>query len=208
MKPAHIKCQRQKEIRSIYKKRRIIWSEKRNLGLIELEKPIRHGWFKEIIITQKISKHKNKAAIKEVYSLVEKLFWGRNKEEAEKMWLFQTSKYLINKEIPTISKRQFNKLSDAAKYLCVPFYYKTESKKWKTRFYVKIPKTAYRIKFTKAYITHSKRIDPKLESKDVLLAQQLLKNGFYEANKKISSLQGLLENRTKKKTESENKRIR
>ena len=50
---------------------------------------------------------------------------------------------------------------------------------------MKIPKGAYRIKFTKAYITHSKRIDPQLESEGALLEQQLLKNGFYEANEKI-----------------------
>lgn len=37
---------------------------------------------------------------------------------------------------------------------------------------------------TRAYITHSKRIDPILESEATLLKQQLLKRGYYEAEKK------------------------
>lgn len=185
MKPAHIKCQRLKEIRRIRKRQRKIWEEKWGLGFIELKKPIRHGWFKEIIITHRVENYKNRVAIRELYDKIEKIFWGKTKEDAERKWLHETSKYLINKEIPTISRRQHNKLSHKAKSLCVPFYHMIESKKLKLRYYVKIPKGAYRIKFAKAYITHSKRIDPELESEGDLLEQQLLKIGFYEANEKL-----------------------
>lgn len=185
VKPPHIKCKRQKEIRRIRKRQRQIWAEKRALGFIELRKPIRHGWFKEIVITHRVENYKNRAAIREVYDKVEKIFWGKTKEEAERKWLHETSKYLINKEIPTISRKQYNRLSHKAKSLCVPFYYMIESRKLKLRYYVKIPKGAYRIKFTKAYITHSKRIDPKLESECALLEQQTLKHGYFEASEKL-----------------------
>ncbi len=185
VKPAHIKCKRQKEIRRIQKRQRQLWVEKSELGLIELKKPIRHGWFKEVVITHHVENYKNRAVIREVYDNLEKIFWGRTKEEAERKWLHETSKYLINKEIPTISRKQYNRLSHKAKSLCVPFYYMVESKKVRLRYYVKIPKGAYRIKFTRAYITHSKRIDPKLESESALLKQQILKQGYYEANEKL-----------------------
>jgi len=171
-------------VRRIWKRRSEIWKEMRGLGYIELKKPIRHGWFKEIIITHKVERYKNKAAILEIYDKIEKIFWGRTKEEAQKKWLHQTSKHLIYKDFPTISKRQFNKLSFKAQYMCTPFYYKNECKKLKLRFYIRIPKGAYRIKYTRAYITHSKRIDPILESEDALLGQQLVKSGYYEANEK------------------------
>lgn len=185
MKPAHIKCKREKEIRRNRKRQRELWAEMKALGFIELKKPIRHGWFKEIVITHRVENYKNRAAIREVYDKIEKIFWGKNKEEAERKWLHETSKYLINKEIPTISRKQYNRLSPKAKSLCVPFYYMIESKKLKLRYYVKIPKGAYRIRFTKAYITHSKRIDPKLESASALLKQQILKHGYYEASEKL-----------------------
>jgi hypothetical protein len=69
--------------------------------------------------------------------------------------------------------------------MCIPFYYKNERKKLKLRFYIKIPKGAYRIKYTRAYITHSKRIDPILEREAALLEQQLLKKGYYETDQKL-----------------------
>lgn len=173
-------------MRRIWKRRSEVWKKMRGLGYIELKKPIRHGWFKEIIITHKVDRYKNKAAILEVYDKIEKIFWGRTKEEAQKKWLYQTSKHLIYKDFPTISKRQFNKLSFKAQCMCIPFYYKNERKKLKLRFYIKIPKGAYRIKYTRAYITHSKRIDPILEREAALLEQQLLKSGYYEADQKLN----------------------
>ncbi len=184
LKPKHIKQQREKEIRQIYKRWREIVTENKALGYIKLVKPVRHGWFKEIIITHKVERYKNKAAILEVYDKVEKRFWGRTKEEANEHWFQQTSKYFIYKDFPTISKKQFNKLSFKAQCMCTPFYYKTERKKQKLRFYIKIPKGAYRVKYTRAYVTHSKRIDPALEREDALLDQQLLKSGYYNLAQK------------------------
>ncbi len=184
MKPKHIKEKREKEVRRLWKRRREIWQEMRALGYTKLKTPIRHGWFKEIIITHKIERYKNESAILEVYDKIEKLFWGRTKAEAQKKWEHQTSKHLIYKDFPTISKRQFNKLSFKAQCLCAPFYYRNERKELKLRFYIRIPKGTYRIKYTRAYITHSRRIDPLLESESALLEQQFLKNGYYEADQK------------------------
>lgn len=180
MKPAHIKGQRPKIIRQIHKRQRKIWEEQRNLGYIKLKKPIRHGWFKESVITKHVERYKNQKYILEIFEKLKKSFWGRTKEAAAEKWLQETSKYLINKELPTISHRSFNKLSDGAQRLCTPFRYYTEEKKLKLRFYVNLPKGTYKIKFTRAYVTHSKRIDSRLESEDALLEQQLLKNGLYE----------------------------
>ncbi|KZS40947.1 hypothetical protein AWE51_24410 [Aquimarina aggregata] len=70
--------------------------------------------------------------------------------------------------------------------MCTPFYYKNERKKLKLRFYIRIPKGAYRVKYTRAYVTHSKRIDPLLESESALLEQQLLKRGYFEADQKLN----------------------
>lgn len=179
MKIKHIKEQRQKEVRRIRKRLREIYKEIFNLGYIQLDKPIRHGWFKEIVITQNVTRYKNESYILELYEMIEKIFWGRTKEEADKNWFQQTSKHLIYRDFPTISRKQFNKLSDKAQQLCTPFQYKNENKKLSIRFYIRIPKGAYRIKYTKAYVTHRKRIAPTLKSESDLLNYQLIKKGYY-----------------------------
>jgi len=179
MKPVHIKEQRLKEIRRLQKRQWEIWKLQRELGYIELKKPIRHGWFKEIVITEKAIRYKNKAVILEIYSKIERYYWGRTKEEAQKKWLNQTSKHLIYKEFPTLSKKQFNTLSFKAQRMCTAFQFRNDNKKLKVRFYVRIPKGAYRIKHARAYITHRKRIDPTLISEENFITSQFIKKGYY-----------------------------
>lgn len=179
MKPVNIKEERQKEVRRLKNRQWEIWKLQRDLGYIELKKPIRHGWYKEIIITEKVERYKNKAAILELYDKIERYYWGRTKEEAENKWLNQTSKHLIYKEFPTINKKQFNKLSYKAQCMCTSFQYRNESKKLKLKFYIRIPKGAYRIKYSRAYITHRKRIDPELIREDDFIDSQLNKKGYY-----------------------------
>ncbi|CAM1367931.1 hypothetical protein [Tenacibaculum xiamenense] len=185
MKPEHKKSARLREVRGIRKRQREIWKQQNDLGYIKLKKPVRHGWFKEIIITQNIDRYNNREYILELYEVIEKRFWGRTKDEADKKWFSQISEHLIYKDFPTISKRQFNRLSYKAQKMCTVYSYRTEDKKLKKRFYIRIPKGAYRIKYTRAYVTHSKRIDPILESEEALLANKLLKKGYYEASIKL-----------------------
>ena len=189
MKPKHLKEQRLKKVRGIIKKREELYTAIYNLGYKPLDKPIRHGWFKEIQIHVNVNRYKNEKAIRELFDCVQKRYWGRTKEEANRRWLAQVSEYLIYKEFPTISKKQFNRLTPKAQAMCTVFRYKlkySHKRQYKTRFYVRIPKSAYTIKYTRAYITHSKIIDPELESQVAILNQQLLKHGFYEAEQKIN----------------------
>lgn len=179
MKPVNIKAARRKEVRRLLKRQWEISKQINNLGLIKLEKPIRHGWYKEIIITYRIDIYKHKEAIIEVYNKFKKAIWAKTKEEVEFKWQEQTSEHLIYKDIPTLSKKQYNKLSDAAKSLCTPFRYYAYKHRIKTRYYINIPKRTYRIKFTRAYITHRKRIDPELLKERSFIEEQLYKKGYY-----------------------------
>ncbi|WP_034060521.1 hypothetical protein [Lacinutrix jangbogonensis] len=186
MKSINIKEQRQKEVRCLQKRQRDIWKLQRELGYIKLKTPIRHGWYKEIVITEKVDRYKNKAAILEIYNEIQRSYWGRTKEEAEKKWRNKTSKYLIYKEFPTLNKKQFNSLSYKAQYMCTAFPYKNECKKLKLRFYIRIPKGAYRIKYTRAYTTYRKRIDPELIRTDDFIASQLSKKGYYNITEAVN----------------------
>ncbi len=178
MKSKHIKTKRGKEVRSLVKERRKIWEAKVALGYAKLEKPIRHGWYKEIVLTENLDRYKNQEAIHEVYKLIDHVFWGKTKLDCEKAWDKQVSKYCIYRGLPTISKKQFNRLGKKAQRLCTPFQYKIE-RKFRTRFYVRIPKNVYKIRYRRAYVTHTKIIDPALESRGDLIEQRFNKAGYY-----------------------------
>lgn len=184
MKPIHIKQERLKVVRKTLKRQQEIRKQIRNLGYLKLKEPIRHGWFKEIVITENIERYKNKAYILELYDCIDKSFWGATKEKADKHWFNQISKHLIYNEFPTISKKQFNRLTHRAQKMCTVFSFR-DDKKIRQRFYIRIPKGTYRIKYSRAYVTHSKRIDPALERELDLLAQQLLKKGYYKIAQKF-----------------------
>ncbi len=187
MKPAHIKCQRLKEVRRIQHRQWEIWKEQRALGYTKLKIPIRHGWYKEFVITKRIGRYKHQDAMLEIIAILERYDWGRTKEDAARRWDSRTSQHLIVGDIPTLSKRQFNRLSDKAKAICVPFRFYVYKHKTKTRFYVKLPKGTYRIKYTRAYITHRRNIDPLLEQEEAFLEGLLMRNGYYEAVEKLSN---------------------
>lgn len=181
MRPAHIKGQRKKEHRRLNKEYRKTWSEIRELPLIKLDKPLRHGWYKEIVLTENIERHPKKNQIKEVFEILETHCWGKTKKKSDEQWSKQRSKHFIFNDFPTISKKQFNGLSEKAKQICIPFQYR-ECKKLLTRFYVRIPKGAFKIKYTRAYITHKKTHDPNLVSRLDWITQRLESRELYDLN--------------------------
>ena len=178
MKPISIKEIREKEVRRLHKEWRENWNKQRQLGYKKLEKPIRNGWFKELVLLDKLERYKCKPEIEEIAKKLTLSVWGRTKEIAQKKWDGQQSKHLIYRNIPTLSPKSYRKLSDKAKKHCTVFQYRC-NKKWRKRYYVRIPKYTYKIKFVRAYTTHTKIIDPKLESRDDLIQQQLNKKGWY-----------------------------
>lgn len=179
MKPISIKEIREKEVRRLHKERRKLINKYWELGYKKIEKPIRNGWFKELVLLDKLERYKCKPEIEEIVKELKHTVWGSTKEKAQKRWNSEQSKYLIYRDIPTLSSKSYNKLSDKAKKHCTVFEYKCHKKILK-RFYVRIPKHTYKVKFIRAYTTHSKIIDPEIESRLKLIRQQLEKNGWYE----------------------------
>lgn len=179
MKPISIKEIREKKVRRLHKEWREISRKKHELGYKKIEKPIRNGWFKELVLLEKLERYKCQPEIEEIAKKLKISVWGRTKEQAQKKWDGEQSKSLIYRDIPTLSPKSYGKLSEKAKKHCTVFEFRC-NKKTRKRYYVRIPKHTYKIKFIRAYTTHSKVIDPELESRDDLIQQQLQKNGWYE----------------------------
>lgn len=181
MKPPHKKAQKEKEFRKNLKRQKELVDAQSQLGYIKLEVPIRHGWFKELVLTKGVERYKHAEAILEVYQKIQTSYWGATKEKAQQAWDRDRSRYMLAKDKPTLSRKSFNKLSDKGKDLCVFFQYRDEhTRKKKGRFYVNFPVGCIEIKFKRSYITHRKRIDPFIESELSYLRSQWLKPGFYE----------------------------
>ena len=178
MKPVSIKEYRKKEVRKLYKEVRQLHQKHADLGYRKLEKPIRHGWYKELILLPQLERYKFKPEIEEIVTKLNRRIWGRTKEKVQEKWDRSQSNHLIYKNIPTLSPRSYRKLSEKAKRHCTPFVFIADKKR-RQRYYVRIPKHAYRLKFTRAYTTHSKIIDPNIMERLDLIDQQLNKNGWY-----------------------------
>ncbi len=187
MKPKNKKAVLEKEVRAIHKELRLIWKKQQTLGYYKLKKPIRHGWFKELVITPNVERYKSENAILEIFTKFEKRFWGASKDKATKKWQEQVSEHLIYKGLPTLSKKQFNKLSDKAQKLCVPYQFKDKNKKLRTRFFVRFPKATYKVRFKRAFITHRENRNPALEKEEALLQNRLNKQGYYQQNQKVNN---------------------
>ena len=183
MKPPHIKAQRRKEIRRLRKRQNKLYREHWNLGYIKLEKPIRHGWYRELIITEDVWNYKNAEAILEIHKEITSAYWGSTKEKAQEEWDKQCSLFMISKDKPTISLKQFYRLSEAAKAYCVVFRYKSIFGKKRTRFYVNFPKSCTRFQFTRCYITHRKKIDPNMMSEIDFLEAKLNSKEYYNLDR-------------------------
>lgn len=179
MRPVHIKERRQKEVRELRKRQRAIYEESRLLGYKELEKPIRHGWFKEIVLTEKLERYSCRPEVEKIHNVMDHQIWGRNKKECDEIWRKRVAGDLIVKDLPTFCKHEFNKLSSREQLLCVPYVYHL-NRRYYTRFYLLFPRPGFQIKYTRAYVTHLKIIDPALETELALIDQHLFKSGYYQ----------------------------
>lgn len=181
MKPPHIKAQREKEFRRIRQREKDLYAAQIALGYIELEKPVRHGWFKVVELTPLLERYRHSNAIIEVFKKIKTCYWGATKVKAQRFWDQERSRYMLTKDKPTISRKSYHKLSKQGKDLCVFFRYKDEDTgKHKGRFYVNFPPGCIQIRYRRAYITHRKRIDPLIEQELAELSSRLMTAGFYE----------------------------
>ena len=129
-------------------------------------------------LSPQLERYKFKPAIEEIVKKLDRCFWGRTKGAAQKKWDCQQSKHLIYNNIPTLSPKGYRSLSEKAKRHCTPFVFIVDKKR-RQRYYVRIPKHAFKIKFTRAYTTHSKIIDPNIMERLDLIEQQFNKLGWY-----------------------------
>jgi hypothetical protein len=77
MKPISIKEIKEKEVRRLHKEWRELSRKAHDLGYKKIEKPIRNGWFKELVLLDKLERYKSKPQIEEIVEKLNRSVWGR-----------------------------------------------------------------------------------------------------------------------------------
>lgn len=182
MRPFNIIEKRQKEVRKLNKEFYKLWDAKRNLGYIELEKPIRHGWFKHLTLRDDIARRKDATVFREILEASGIDVWGLDKKHADKFWDKQSRKdnTIQYPGLRKLSKEKYNKLSKQAQKWYEGFDWYWDSRMGNVkRYYCRVPRYFYKITYTKAFITKKQVVDPKIEKRMSEIKSILRSNEYY-----------------------------
>ena len=159
----------EKEFRRLSVELNNVRNEIRNLGYTKLDTPIRHGFYYEMKLDYKLSSDIKYKELYEVLTNKDLYHWGKDKSTSLQMYLDKNNIINISNHFLLLNPKEFKRLSDKSQSLCVIH-------KWKTSDYsgrqitneayrVKIPSNYITFKYSKAYITHRRLINPELESR-------------------------------------------
>ncbi len=182
MKPLHKIDRRKKEVRELNKEYRKLLNARRELGYLDLPKPIRHGWFKHLALRDDVARRKDAPVFKEILAVCGIEIWGSDKKHADKVWTKKAIKeHAI--QFPGIRKlhqKKYNKLSTKAKKWFDGFDWYWSSDEWNVkRYYCRVPRYYFKITYTKAFITKEQVVDPKIEKRLTEITQKLITNDYY-----------------------------
>ena len=145
-----------------------VWTARRNLGYIELKKPIRNGWFRTFVLRDDVARSKMAKTYQEVLDAVICEIWGREKKYADKNWKeFFRNAHLYFFQRPGIKRlnsKKFDALSGKAKK-CFRQIKIKEYSSYRTFYVCTIPRYYFVVSYRRAYITKIKIISPVLESR-------------------------------------------
>ncbi len=175
--------QRETLVREIKKELSVLYDQLCNLDSVKLDKPIRHGWYKGLVLRADVERREDSAIYQEVLDTCGRWIWGSDKKYTNRNWDRNVKK---NKDwqwagLAWIRKEEFFKLSDKAKKLFVEYEWKYDP--WCgsiKRYYCHVPKHFYITTFKRAYVTHMQVANGIVDKRVAELESQLLSNDLFE----------------------------
>ena len=79
--------EKESTVRQIQKELRILYQALYSLGEIPLDKPIRNGWYKHLVMRPDISRRKDADVFQEILDVCSRWVWGSDKKMADKRWV-------------------------------------------------------------------------------------------------------------------------
>ncbi len=185
----NIKEIRERTVRALKNEEYELWDAKRNLGYIELEKPLRHGWFTYLTLREDISRREDAAIFQEIIDKCTLNIWGSDKKHADKVWNARNRK---NNKIqwPGFKKLnhfQYSQLSPSAKKYFEPF---SKKSKYRGKYKCNVPRYFFVKTYCRAYITKRKvtsnEIDQRIGEIEAILNHNIYfdyKESFYRSRR-------------------------
>lgn len=182
MKPVNKIEKRKSEVRKLRKEYRDLYEAKFNLGYLDLEKPIRHGWFKHLTLRDDIARRKDALVFREILEASGIDIWGLDKKHADKVWDKQSRKD-DTVQFPGIRKlhqKRYNKLSKKAQkwYEGFDWYWSSGEGNVK-RYHCRVPRYFFKITYSRAFITKKRIVDPKIDKRIAEIQELLLSDKYY-----------------------------
>ncbi len=168
-------------VRSLEKELGEIYFQLMHLGYTTLEKPLRDGWYRTLVLRQDISRHKNAHVFQEILDNVGLKFWGREKkyaDRARKEYYRNNDHPYDRRDIRYINKKTFMSLSSAAR----KHFFLANIRinfKYNKVYICTLPKYYFVTAYERAYITKRKIIAPDLERRAKEIENVLLSPKFY-----------------------------
>lgn len=190
-----VKEDRLRTVRALEKEQLRILRAQHNLGVIELEKPLRDGWIKTMKIKDEYMKSKHAKVYSEILDVIADRIWGREIKYADKSWDNRNKRityYYQRPGIRYIYEKKYKELSAKAKK---HFCFLTMSK-WRfmgRKYYCTLPKYYFETTYERAYITSRSIISPELQSRydeidnrlksyKLFVYQSLLRKNYQQAD--------------------------
>jgi len=177
---------RKKQVRAWKKELRKLYKAYNEQEYIKLEKPIRHGWYKHLILREDIARRKDAYIYQEILDRCGADIWGSTKKQADKNW-DQYNQRSVRWQFPGLEYLDAEKLVGMSPK--ARLWFEGYDWKWKfssgyvKRYYCKVPRYYFVVAYTKAYITKKQIVDPDLVSKIDGLENRLLQNKYYRLKK-------------------------
>lgn len=183
MRPFNKVAQREKLVRKLQRESHQLYAAKLNLGYVYLEKPIRHGWHKHLILREDVSRRVDANVFLEILDICGTECWGRDKRHADKVW-DRESKKIHEIQFPgfqRVNSISYAKLSRKAKTWFILY-----GSCWHYRHgYLKqyqcvVPRHFFKLAYTRAYITKRMIVDSMLDKRLAEIESELRSNMLYK----------------------------
>jgi hypothetical protein len=158
-----------KKYLKLIERRSEIWDAQRNLGYVELETPIHHGYISFYVLRDDISRRKDGEILANLLNKYSHHVWSRTKDFIEKNG---KRKYVKTPSLTLLQEREYEKLTPKIQ----EYFRVTWEKYWdgyRKCYILDFPSYYLVIKKKKDYITHRKVIDGTLEAEEAFIRDQI-----------------------------------
>lgn len=177
---------KKKELRALLNEQQRLWQAQANLGYIVLEKPIRHGWYKHLVLRDDVSRRSDAHIFQEILDRCGTECWGHDKAHADKVWdRFSRSNLEIQfPGIKKINSRVLSRLSPKARKWFLGYDWCWSRRHgFLKRYHCQVHRHYFKIAYTRAYITKRGIIDADIESRLEEIDSILKSNKYYALTK-------------------------